>query len=312
MSTQPNSKPPKTMSSKLLTMKFMQRAAASHPSTTNPLTPTSPSSEPSSKRRKISNNHTPNVPNSDLQAVRAAVAAEEAVRSAAIEKQAAEAGETRWVFSFQDGGGNGVENRRLKIVEDGFAGIDSGRGIEIASMEDEEDEGQGWREKVVGRRSFGRFNRALEKSSNPTQTTSPTSSSTSSSSHTSSKPDNNNNNNNNNNNESPTPSDAENPSPTEQSKAATRALKKRRKAEREEAKTLAKKRKSKEVKLNTLTSISGGGNMGRNSEMTCFNCGKKGHGKNECVNGHNGQRKEKKRHAGDGGDGKVKKRKKSG
>ncbi|KAI9695414.1 MAG: hypothetical protein M1836_006466 [Candelina mexicana] len=294
MATPPStSKPPKTMSSRLLTMKFMQRAAAASTPTTSTSTP---STEPSPKRQKLSTSNTASSPSSDLQAIRAAVAAEEAVRSAAIERQAAEAGETRWVLSFLDGESNGVGHGRLKIVNDGYAGIDSGRGVEDAYIEDGVEEERWREEKVVGRRSFGRFNRALEKTQSRTRRSSSPASSTTSS-HTSQH--------------SSRSSSVEAPTPSEESKAAARHLKKQRKAKQKEAKALATKRKSKEVKLNTLTSISGGGNLGKNTDMTCFKCGQKGHAKSECRHSYNGQREEK-RDAIELGDGKVKKRKKSG
>ena len=89
------------------------------------------------------------------------MAAEEAIRSAAIERQAAEAGETRWVLSFQDGKSNEVGNGRARIVQDGFGGIGTGGGLGSGELEDGVEE-EGWREAVVGRRSFGRYNRALE------------------------------------------------------------------------------------------------------------------------------------------------------
>ncbi|KAI9760423.1 MAG: hypothetical protein M1835_000180 [Candelina submexicana] len=294
MATPPStSKPPKTMSSRLLTMKFMQRAAAA---ASTPTTSTStPSTEPSPKRQKLSVSNTSSAPSSDLQAVRAAVAAEEAVRSAAIERQAAEAGETRWVLSFLDGESNGVGHGRLRIINDGYSGIDGGRGVEDAFIEDG-DEAEGWREKVVGRRSFGRFNRALEKTQPHThRSSSPVSSTTTS--HSSPR--------------SSRSSSAEAPTPSEKSKAAARLSKKERIAKHKEAKALATKRKSKEVKLNTLTSISGGGNLGKNTDMTCFKCGQKGHAKSECRHSYNGQSKEE-RHAHEHGDAKVKKRKRTG
>ncbi len=48
---------------------------------------------------------------------------------------------------------------------------------------------------------------------------------------------------------------------------------------------LAEVRKSKEVKLNKLTSISGGGGGGGTNSLAnkeCHNCGKKGHVKRDC------------------------------
>ncbi|DAA75398.1 TPA_exp: hypothetical protein A8136_1795 [Trichophyton benhamiae CBS 112371] len=110
---------PKGMSSRLLTMKFMQRAAASGAS--NNSTPTqspsgSPSgrkraediSSPSSKRRKLVEG-SPSEPSiaqsnsSDIEAISAAIRAEDSKRSEAIARQAADAGETQWVLEYPPG-----------------------------------------------------------------------------------------------------------------------------------------------------------------------------------------------------------------
>ncbi|KAK2735028.1 hypothetical protein FQN57_001370 [Myotisia sp. PD_48] len=100
MSYQRSEKP---MSSKLLTMKFMQRAAASgtqsvssNPQSTGTSDDTSDASVPSPKRIKRSDD-------SDMQAIRAAMKAAEDKRTAAVAKQAAEAGETEWVLEYPAG-----------------------------------------------------------------------------------------------------------------------------------------------------------------------------------------------------------------
>lgn len=130
----------------------MQRAAASSP-ISSPQTP----DQPSAKRQKFSNAPSPATPSADLQAIQAALAAEEAKRSEAIERQAAEAGETKWVLSFRDEGGaiTGHAAGTMRVVTNGYTDID--RAAET-DMHDEEP----WRPLVVGRRSFGKFNRALE------------------------------------------------------------------------------------------------------------------------------------------------------
>ncbi|OKL64540.1 hypothetical protein UA08_00481 [Talaromyces atroroseus] len=87
-----SARPAKTMSSRLLTMKFMQRAAAS--AADEPETP-------SPKRQRLSSSsRAESTPNSDLEAVNAALAAEEQKRAEAVARQAAEAGETNWVLDF--------------------------------------------------------------------------------------------------------------------------------------------------------------------------------------------------------------------
>ena len=126
----------------------MQRAAASSPTT--PDTP----SLPSAKRQKLSDTSSPATPTSELQIMRAATAAEEARRAEALERQAADAGETKWVLSFRDEA-VGTENGVLQVLKTGYADLDTG-----GNGQNQEEEP--WGPKVVGRRSFGKFNRALE------------------------------------------------------------------------------------------------------------------------------------------------------
>ena len=130
----------------------MQRAAAS-----SPIPSPQSSDQPSAKRQKFSNAPSLATPSVDLQAIQAALTAEEAKRSEAIERQAAEAGETKWVLSFRDGEGavNGHAAGNLRVATNGYADID--RAADIDKHDDEP-----WRPLMVGRRSFGKFNRALE------------------------------------------------------------------------------------------------------------------------------------------------------
>ncbi|KAL4923367.1 uncharacterized protein BDV17DRAFT_245293 [Aspergillus undulatus] len=96
------------MSSRLLTMKFMQRAAASAASKENAQpTSASESKESTPKKRRVSGvDDSPTTPSSDLEAISAALAQEEEKRRYAISRQAAEAGETEWVLDF--GGADAV------------------------------------------------------------------------------------------------------------------------------------------------------------------------------------------------------------
>ena len=151
---------PKSMSSRLLTMKFMQRAAASTPISSSP-TP----DEPSPKRQK-KNSDAPikprmNVdPLADQRAVQAALDAEEAKRQVALDKQAADAGDTRWVLSYEDQEKSAlVANGGLRIIQAGYANLDIPTPQPIKLM-DEEDLAD--RPAMVGRRSFAKFNKALE------------------------------------------------------------------------------------------------------------------------------------------------------
>ncbi|EFR01052.1 hypothetical protein MGYG_04055 [Nannizzia gypsea CBS 118893] len=142
---------PKGMSSRLLTMKFMQRAAASGVSSNSSPAqspPASPSgrkraedtSSPSSKRRKLAE-VIPSEPsialsnNSDIEAISAAIQAEDSKRSAAIARQAADAGETQWVLEYPPGTLKAATPRKS-----------------IGKIEDEEDETT-----FTGRKSYGGF-----------------------------------------------------------------------------------------------------------------------------------------------------------
>ncbi|KAJ6110849.1 hypothetical protein N7486_003084 [Penicillium sp. IBT 16267x] len=97
-------KPDKSnMSSRLLTMKacittFMQRAAATAASK-EAQSPTSDESTHSPKRQRKSMEYkSPSTPQADLDAIAAAIAAEEQKRQEVMARQAAEAGETHWVL----------------------------------------------------------------------------------------------------------------------------------------------------------------------------------------------------------------------
>lgn len=104
-STSSGSKPEKTMSSRLLTMKFMQRAAATAASKETPQTSSPEGSTTSTpKRPRLSSEGVSQSPgaaqSSDLEAISAALAAEEEKRREAIARQAADAGETEWVLDY--------------------------------------------------------------------------------------------------------------------------------------------------------------------------------------------------------------------
>ncbi|KAI9803792.1 MAG: hypothetical protein M1825_001672 [Sarcosagium campestre] len=163
----PAGRPTKTMSSKLLTMKFMQRAAASSSSAPADL------KYPLSKRQRLSEGKNPPSPGIDRIAVKAALDLEEQKRSEALERQAADAGETKWVLSFRDGSQAAPDRTGIKsptafhVVKLGYAGVDDSS-ESIYSHQDQLDR----REATNGRKSFGKFNKTLEKD----QTTDDTSS----------------------------------------------------------------------------------------------------------------------------------------
>ncbi|KAL8722811.1 MAG: hypothetical protein Q9225_000760 [Loekoesia sp. 1 TL-2023] len=247
-------RPEKTMSSRLLTMKFMQRAAAS----STPSTPQTPEGPPS-KRRRTSNDESPVTnPGTDAQAFQAAADAEDAKRVAAIERLAAEAGETKWVLSTVDTEQSNGTNKKLRFFTAGYSDID-------------QDTQMTERQSSVGRRSFGRFNKEIEKlHDNAKDSTS--SSSADGSEHGDTY------------NEDEGKNDSTDPTEAlireEALRRAKADRKARKKAQKAEAARLAESRRSKEVKLNKLSSISGGGGGGTGVE--CHFCGQKGHKKADC------------------------------
>ena len=121
----------------------MQRAAASTPSVPQPQARTS---DPPSKRQKVSPAPSSIATSpSDLQLIQLALAEEAEKRGKHIERLGEGAGETNWVLSTVNGGdGHGVGG--LRIAKAGYSDIDQ----------------EAWRPAMVGRRSFGKFNRESE------------------------------------------------------------------------------------------------------------------------------------------------------
>ena len=124
------------------------------------------SEEPSPKRQK-KNSDSQSRPSFNIdelankRAVDKAIAEEEAKRQAALEKQGAEAGDTRWVLSFEDQKAAAASQPlALRVVSAGYASIDVtvSRAFESMDGEDFSEE----KPIMVGRRSFGRFNKKLE------------------------------------------------------------------------------------------------------------------------------------------------------
>lgn len=123
----------------------MQRAAASSSLSMPQSQPHTPDT-PRSKRQKVSD--APSsiaMPPSDLQLMQATLTEEEEKRKKVDERLAEEAGETKWVLSTVNAEeGNDVGG--LRVANSGYSDIDQ----------------EAWRPTMVGRRSFGKFNRELE------------------------------------------------------------------------------------------------------------------------------------------------------
>lgn len=253
-------------------MKFMQRAAAS-PISPSPSTP----EEPPNKRRKKGGDSSPSTFSvdalADQRAVQKALAEEEAIRQVALERQAAEAGDTRWVLSFEDDNRLAVSpTLALRVVQTGYANLDSIS--QVRSVEEEPDD----KPIMVGRRSFGKFNRVLEvirpryyfailltiaqKQQDPTLEDSDDSDDNESKG-------------------SASDSDGDSDDPmnnlikTSRAEAAQRLKadrKAKKKAEKSKTAELAKQRKKKDINLNGLTSLSGKPAPGA-SQGPCYSCG---------------------------------------
>ncbi|KAK0663203.1 hypothetical protein DIS24_g1284 [Lasiodiplodia hormozganensis] len=226
----------------------MQRAAASHSSPKD--SPSTPNGPPA-KRQRTSAASSPATP-SDLEAVNAAIAAEELKRSQAIEKAAAEAGETRWVLSFREPEKEARQRSALCVVSAGYAALDND------DDSDEEDDAP-----QVGRMSFGKKPEAPKKNEDSESDEGSSS-------------------------ESDQDEDPAAKMIREARKEAAREKRKeKKKAKTEKAAQLAQERRNRSphIKLNALTSISNAGSgASSNSNMECFGCGKKGHAKKDCPN----------------------------
>ncbi|KAF2269402.1 hypothetical protein CC78DRAFT_529192 [Lojkania enalia] len=111
---------PKTMSSRLMTMKFMQRSAAKSTPSSSPNTPSGP---PSSKRQRLSNGASvPGTP-SEHEAMQMAIREEEQRREEALRNARGQMGEERWVLSFRDPVLEDAQRER-RVVSAGFAELD--------------------------------------------------------------------------------------------------------------------------------------------------------------------------------------------
>jgi hypothetical protein len=277
----------------------MQRSAAALP-TSEPTTPDGRSA----KRVRLSNgsygNSSPATPSNDQLAIQAALAQEEQKRSHAIERQAAEAGETRWVLSERN---MGPPAPKLQIVHAGFAELDAAG----AMGEDDEMELSNELRQVAGRMSFGKVSDALiikaestvaqflgEAHSRPQKPQSTKRAASDSSSESEDEDV----------DSEEEEDDDDDPTAAlirQSRKAASEKARADRKAKKHaaqaESQRLAETRRKKEIKLNRVSSISSAGSGGagrgplanarpRESSSTdqrgCFSCGEKGHKSSEC------------------------------
>lgn len=269
---------PKTMSSRLMTMKFMQRGAAqaAAEAAASPSTPNTEDESSASKRRKTAHastpgTPTPNTPLYDQKAIQAALEEEEKKRAAAIEKRAAELGDSYWVLDGASVPPSKTGSRQpLNVVQVGFGQID------YAGTVDGNSDFVGTVDISTKARFQYNIKRKVEEKKSYNNNDSH-SHSESGSSEDESEDD----------QASPADQSRGRHESTPSNKQRTRSsLDYRRSEERKKAQDFAEKRRKKEVNLNKLTSISGSGTPTQKPAFNCFRCGKPGHKAPECPKKH--------------------------
>lgn len=250
---------PRGVSSKLLTMKFMQRAVASENS--------SPASEThSSKKRKTE--HSPAAGRLDLKinqaAIQAALDAQETKRQEALEKHVG--ADTRWVLNDALVGSKAPNQVKtpMNVVYVGYGDIDSSN-----------DSGDNEDAPAAGRTSTNSFKKANNQKQEAQKASDDEEDSEDEDS-----------------DHADTPSQGRKRKPSTDSPSHSRSRSRSRpNPENNKAKEFRDKRKKKEVKLSRPTSISGGGiSSGGGSQfspaggksMTCYKCHQSGHKAIDC------------------------------
>ncbi|GIZ47845.1 hypothetical protein CKM354_001092500 [Cercospora kikuchii] len=249
-----NGRPNKTMSSRLASMKFMQRSGPPSPATP---------SEPPSKKQRLSSGRAAPSPTSSNPA------------TPTEGSSGASHDDSKWYLSFRAPQIPAAESP-LRIVQAGYATLDStSRGNDGSDSEDDAPR----RPTMPGRKSFGKFNKVIEKQNNPDL---------SSDSDSESDED-----------EDDEKEEGEagddtgvdaliaqgRKEATERAKAERKA---KRKAEKEASQKLAEQRRKKELNLNrTPTSISNGGGSPSMANLSCHGCGEKGHKAADCPRKRN-------------------------
>ncbi|KAI1353067.1 hypothetical protein F5Y01DRAFT_67338 [Xylaria sp. FL0043] len=271
---------PKTMSSRLLTMKFMQRAAAASPSST-PSTPTP--NDQSNKRRKTAHNTTPHQDVDTLvnqAAIQAAIAEEEKKVESALLKRAEELGDSRWVLDVPNHAKGHTAQTLLNVVRVGFAQIDSSD-----SVENETDTSRTPHETVPALRRYNMDKRKISRKSQNNSSASGSGSGSDSESDDSSSEE---------------TSGRQSFGSDSQTKSTAQSMSRpmpRSKKSTEQLKALqfAERRRKKEVKLNKpkggITSISSGGGPSPRQpvNLTCYRCNQPGHRAVDCKKPGNRQ-----------------------
>ena len=293
----------------------MQRAANSPSTNSSSNTPGPPSKKQrvsNSASRRSSHNGTsvkptPDSRNSDRRAIQAALEEEERKRQAALDRAAADAGETRWVLSFQEDPAHASETANgetagLSVVNKGYAEIDwgsesvgiginiteNGEGDELSSNRQEVQPNGDPKDvslssksgNVVGRRSFGRFNKMIERRQDPNYESSSLSSQSSSAPSSDSEDSQNEKHQNGDEDTDPI-------GHLIQSTGATLSRDERESNKATKAALVGRPdgRRNVPVYLDRLSSISAGGGADprKGPEIECFKCKEKGHKARDCL-----------------------------
>ncbi|ODA82848.1 hypothetical protein RJ55_01357 [Drechmeria coniospora] len=262
---------PKGVSSRLLTMKFMQRAAASASSTASP-----DSDGNSSKKRKL--HHSPAEgkfsANIDRALIQAALDEEEAARQAALQRHAAH--DTHWVLdgSWDKSNPGSQANGSLNVVYVGYGDIDSS--TESGDVNDAPTKG----------RTSTKPDKKTEIEESKTAPTTGDDDSSDQSSEESDEPK----------RKRRSRHSMDNSNSSLRSDRSRSQSRPRQPAERATANELRHKRRQKDIRLNQLTSISAGGDgafgqgrSGGDRLMKCCTCQQTGHKASDCPQRQDGR-----------------------
>ncbi|KAF2716547.1 hypothetical protein K431DRAFT_289327 [Polychaeton citri CBS 116435] len=258
----------KTMSNRLMGMKFMQRGALATPST-----PSTPETRPSKKQR-LSDGSALSTPVSTPSAAPDGPTTPGDYGSVAAERDA----DTKWHLSFQQPI-KATTQSPLSIVTAGYSYIDNASVLQDESSDDTDDGSAAAAAsgvEVMGRRSFGNFKSKDNIHSKRNEDTYSDRDSEDSESESGGD-------------------DSDDPTGAkslirESRKAAADKLRTERSAKRKsdnvEVDKMAAERRKKQIKMNKGLPITGGISSGGGSprDITCHGCGKKGHMKRDCPN----------------------------
>ncbi|EGS20803.1 uncharacterized protein CTHT_0026410 [Thermochaetoides thermophila DSM 1495] len=258
--------PKTTISSRLMTMKFMQRAAAAAATASDASSPATPQSDGgTAKRRKVA--HTPSDAGSpatllfDQQAIKAVLEEEEKKRQAAIEKRAAELGDSHWVLEETPALPKRSARPMLNVIQVSFAQIDK-----AASSGADDDDDPFVLGDVPAETRIRRSDNSDSDSDSDSEDGSDTPRSATD-------------------DRDQTDRGRQDAVANSGSKRPRTSLSLRREEERKRAQQFAIKRRKKEVKMNQPTSISAAGALGfqrSSTGISCHGCGKPGHKVAEC------------------------------